>query len=257
VMRTTIILLGIAFLLGVANPAGAETIVIDPDYYTIVIDPDDYTIVADPSNPPTGSEMDTSGVSLYTRGGIDPGNELRVFAVTTLVPGSSNAVFGHLGPADSDPPPDPPFAPDFGRSWGGQAFSPDSFEWLEAVFDEPADWVSLDFIRNSVDDTGGHLSANDTMGYLTAKLVGAPSIMVQTNDNLPAIGDRMTLSISAPPGHRIASITASWYDGCSNGELDTLQFGIVPEPSSIVAVLSLIGLACVTLCYRRMRRATA
>ena len=247
-MRTTIILLGIAFLLGVANPAGAEMIVIDPDYYTIVIDPDDYTIVANPSNPSPGSEMDTPGVSLYTRGGIDPGNELRVFAVTTLVPGSSNAVFGHFGPAS---------APDFGRSWGGQAPFPDSFEWLEAIFDEPADWVSLDFIRNSVDDTGGHLSANDTKGYLTAELVGASSITVWTNDTSPAIGDRMTLSISAQPGRKIASITASWNDGCSNGELDTLQFGIVPEPSSIVAILSLIGLACVTLCYRRMRRATA
>ena len=255
-MRTTIILLGIAFLLGVANPAGAEMIVIDPDYYTIVIDPDDYTIVADPSNPPEGSEMDTPGVSLYTRGGMFSG-DYRVFAVTTLVPGSSNAVFGHLGPTDSDPPPDPPFAPDFGRSWGGQTAFPDSFEWLEAIFDEPADWVSLDFIRNSVDDTGGHLSANDTKGYLTAELVGASSITVWTNDTSPAIGDRMTLSISAQPGRKIASITASWNDGCSNGELDTLQFGIVPEPSSIVAILSLIGLACVTLCYRRMRRATA
>ena len=243
--RATTILLGITFLLATISPAGAVIVTVDPNNPF-------FPLVTDPSNPPANSSMDTSsfGVLLFTRLGIDPGNETRVFAVTSYVTGSSNRVFGHL--AHSATPPYPSYAPDFGRSWGGQSEEPDHFEYFEARFDTPTDWVSLDFIPNGSSDKNGYLSAWTSNDILIDK--------IYTNNAALVVGAPMTLSISAPPGIGIGKVFASWDDGdrCQNGELDNLRFEteIIPEPSSIV-IWSLIGLTCGMLCYRRKRRTAA
>ena len=225
-MRATTILLGITFLLGVVSPAGAVIVTVDPDDFALL---------------PPGTDISAlvPGVTLATRLGRNPGNEIDVFAVTSLVSPFSNWVFGHS--AD-------PASPAYGKSWGGGKFSPpDYFEYFEARFDTPTDWVSLDFIRNNTGDARGYLLAYNESGIEIARIF--------TADLDLNVGVTEILTVSMPSA-TISYIVASWDDAqrCCNGELDNLRFEAIPEPSSIV-IWCLIGLTCGMLRYRRKRRA--
>lgn len=230
-MRPTTAFLGITLLLGAVGSAGATIVTVDPDDFA--------------SLPPhTDISTLVPGVTLATRLGRNPGVETEVFALTSLVPPSSNWVFGHTADPAS---PQHPNAPAWGKSWGGVTYSPpDYFEYFEARFDTPTDWVSLDFIPNGSSDVNGYLSAWTPSGIQITK--------IYTDNGALVVGVPMTLSISAP---NIGYIRASWDDGgrCHNGELDNLRFETaIPEPASIV-IWSLIGLTCGVLSYRRKKQA--
>lgn len=206
--RATTILLGITFLLGIGSPAGAETVTVDPDDFA----------------PGTDISNAVAGVTLATRSG----NDTKVLALTSSE-FSPNKVFGHSG--------------DYPALWGGS-----DFEWLEARFDTPMKWVSLDFTPNDDDDSHPYLTAYEGSGVIQIAHV--------TTDADLTKGVPVTLMVSAPTAI-ITKIEASWdLTWCDNGELDNLQFDVVPEPSPIV-VWSSIGLICGILCYRRKRRTAA
>ncbi len=197
--RTTSGLLGIAFLLCVVSPAGAEFFVVDPD---------DFGIEEDISNA-------IPEVTLLTRSGAFSDEVVALDSSASLDP--NNKVFGHAVET----------AGQYADWW---QIKRDTCTF-EARFSTPADWVSLDFIANDTTDRNAFLKAYDSHGW-QIEVVRTPYNVSQP------FGEPVTLEITAP-GISYVQASWDESPSLDHGELDRLRFEIVPEPSSLVALCSL------------------
>jgi hypothetical protein len=120
----------------------------------------------------------------------------------------------------------------FGQSAGDSSWGNGSFEYLEAIFDNPIASVSLDFFANDGSDSNPQLLAFDAMGAQIA--IDSGGTITQ--------GSPITLTVT---GTGIKSIRAYWdeINRVENGGLDNLVFNAVPEPATWAMMIGGFGLA--------------
>lgn len=200
-------LLCLAAALSVATPAVAVDV--DPDAFA------------------SGTDISTAyaGVTLRTvRTGADVNNIQSVgsvFAVTDPYATTGNNAFGQTA---SD------------TTWGNG-----SFEYLEAIFDLPVFFVSLDFFANDSSDSNPQLLAFD---------IGGTQIDISPAIGAVPLGSPVTLSVS---GGGIKSVRAYWDEltRFDNGGLDHLVYTTTAVPEADVWALMILGFGAVGAQLRR------